>query len=317
MRVKDIEGFIKKAKAVHGDRYDYSKSIYIKTNINTVIICSKHGEFKQKPNYHLNGSGCIMCKHDVVKTANSSTYEDFMEKSILIHGLLYSYELVEYVNRVEKVKIICKKHGVFKQTPAHHIIGSGCPKCFSSKISNINRMSLSDFISKSKLKHGNKYKYDLVDYKHSNIPVDIICPTHGVFKQIPNSHTRGRGCAKCSFIENGLKQRDTPGAWSISSWDKKAKTSKYFDSFKVYIIMCWNDKELFFKVGRTFMKSCNRFKGSKTMPYNYEIIEEYIFDNAKEAFDKETDLKRINKNNKYIPLLRFGGMYECFKKIKL
>lgn len=57
------EEFIKKAKKVHGDKYDYSKSIYEGTKIPIKIICPKHGEFNQAPNDHLNGKGCPKCSY--------------------------------------------------------------------------------------------------------------------------------------------------------------------------------------------------------------------------------------------------------------
>lgn len=57
------EKFIKKAKEVHGEFYDYSKVNYIKSVINVTIICPKHGEFQTKPTYHIHGTqiGCAKC----------------------------------------------------------------------------------------------------------------------------------------------------------------------------------------------------------------------------------------------------------------
>jgi len=55
------ETFIKKAKEVHGDIYDYSLVDY-KTNKQKVqIICKKHGAFEQTPNHHMRGRGCKQC----------------------------------------------------------------------------------------------------------------------------------------------------------------------------------------------------------------------------------------------------------------
>ena len=55
-----------------------------------------------------------------------------------------------------------------------------------------------EFIKKSKLVHGEKYNYSLVNYVNAKTPVDIICPYHGIFKQTPDKHTHGQGCPKCS-----------------------------------------------------------------------------------------------------------------------
>jgi hypothetical protein len=57
------DSFIIKAKKIHGDKYDYSKVIYGKNNnCKVIIICLKHGEFKQVVNTHITGGGCIKCK---------------------------------------------------------------------------------------------------------------------------------------------------------------------------------------------------------------------------------------------------------------
>ena len=54
------------------------------------------------------------------------------------------------------------------------------------------------FINRSIIIHNHKYDYSLVNYIRNNIKVKIICPTHGLFEQIPNSHLLGKGCSICS-----------------------------------------------------------------------------------------------------------------------
>lgn len=58
------------------------------------------------------------------------TTEEFVEKARRIHGDRYDYSLVVYGkdNNVP-VKIICKKHGVFEQTPRSHLSGKNCWRC--------------------------------------------------------------------------------------------------------------------------------------------------------------------------------------------
>lgn len=60
-RRSNTKEFIEKAKKVHGNRYDYSKSVYINNHSKICIICPEHGEFWQKPNDHLRGIGCYLC----------------------------------------------------------------------------------------------------------------------------------------------------------------------------------------------------------------------------------------------------------------
>lgn len=58
---KTTEQFIAEAKAVHGDKYDYSKVEYVNTHTKVCIICPKHGEFWQEAKSHLQGRGCFKC----------------------------------------------------------------------------------------------------------------------------------------------------------------------------------------------------------------------------------------------------------------
>jgi hypothetical protein len=55
------EEFIKRSKAVHGNKYDYSKVNYINKTSKVTIICPIHGEFEQKAEDHYSGHGCKKC----------------------------------------------------------------------------------------------------------------------------------------------------------------------------------------------------------------------------------------------------------------
>ena len=59
------EEFIKKARAVHGDKYDYSKVEYVNSTTKVCIICKVHGEFLQTPGSHMKGHGCAKCASEV------------------------------------------------------------------------------------------------------------------------------------------------------------------------------------------------------------------------------------------------------------
>lgn len=56
------ETFVERARAVHGDRYDYSKVDYVNNYTKVEIICKIHGSFWQKPQGHIiSGQGCPKC----------------------------------------------------------------------------------------------------------------------------------------------------------------------------------------------------------------------------------------------------------------
>ena len=59
--------FIEKAKAIHGEKYNYDNFQYIKTDVKSVIGCPKHGDFWQSPSNHLSGSNCPLCAQEKLK----------------------------------------------------------------------------------------------------------------------------------------------------------------------------------------------------------------------------------------------------------
>lgn len=121
--------FIKRAKTIHGEQYDYSLVDYKTSHQKIVIVCDEHGKFDQKPNSHLSGCGCPICGgRDIVNK------EKFVQRSRKIHQNTYEYGSVVYGGYNEKVEIICLEHGSFYQTPFSHLIRkTGCPNCKESK----------------------------------------------------------------------------------------------------------------------------------------------------------------------------------------
>lgn len=61
------EDFVEQARAVHGDTYDYSQSVYIGEKKELTIICRTHGAYKQRPLGHLRGVGCPNCTPNIDK----------------------------------------------------------------------------------------------------------------------------------------------------------------------------------------------------------------------------------------------------------
>jgi len=128
------EDFIEKAKEVHGNKYDYSKTEYVNANTKVCIICPEHGEFWQTPYAHNNlKCGCPKCGRINASFAETMKLDDFVKKAKEIHGDKYDYSKVNYINSKSNITIICPKHGEFLQTPDAHIHGSGCQICGHSK----------------------------------------------------------------------------------------------------------------------------------------------------------------------------------------
>lgn len=86
---KTTEEFIKKAREIHGNKYDYSKVNYIQNKEKVCIICPEHGEFWQTPNKHLYCQrGCPTCSgSSLEKIANTTLLENKIkfEKEVFIN----------------------------------------------------------------------------------------------------------------------------------------------------------------------------------------------------------------------------------------
>ena len=172
---------------------NYSKTKYSKMTNKCIFSCSEHGEFEQRAETHLKSKfGCPKCAKEIKRFTN----EDFIKKAKNIHGNKYDYSATEYFGTAKKIKINCKKHGVFEQTPGNHIfLKQGCPKCANERWLEKNK---NEFALKAEKVNPDKYDYSKVAYVNYKEPVEIICKKHGSFLKTPNKILKGIGCPKCS-----------------------------------------------------------------------------------------------------------------------
>ena len=186
-RKKTKDEYIEIFNQNHNNYYDYSLMNYINNSTNIKIICPKHGIFEQSPSIH-RLSGCPKCK--------KIQLDDFLNISNNIHNNYFNYSLIKEIkNNKQKVEIICPKHGVFKQRVDVHLIGIGCKKCADESYI----IGPYKFIENANITHNNKFDYSLIfyDYVNQHSKINIICPEHGIFKQIAYNHTSGNGCPIC------------------------------------------------------------------------------------------------------------------------
>lgn len=187
-----FEEFISKAREVHGDKYEYSKVVYINNRTKVCIICPIHGEFWQVPSAHLCGQGCPRCANF------NQTTEEVIQQCKETHGDKYEYTLVEYKGWNIPIKIICKEHGVFEQSPYKHKKGQGCPICGFLKVCDSRKPSIEELVKRFREIHGDKYDYSRIEYVNGETPIEIGCSEHGFFKQKPVKHLCGQGCPRCN-----------------------------------------------------------------------------------------------------------------------
>ena len=196
---ENTESFIEKARKVHGDLYDYSKTVYVKSNQNVIITCKEHGDFEQTPNAHLSGCGCPKC------VGKGVTTEEIIRRFRETHGDKYDYSKVVYnpSDNTHKVLIGCNKHGYFEQSLYAHIKGQGCPKCGNEIKASKLSFTCDEFIRKANEVHNGKFDYSKVEYVNSLAKVCIICPVHGEFWQVAGNHLNGQGCPECAKEHSG------------------------------------------------------------------------------------------------------------------
>jgi hypothetical protein len=205
VRVVDTHTFINKAKATHGDRYDYCKSDYKGGQTNIEIVCREHGSFWQTPeNHYRTIAKCPKCPSENMLKRRVEDKQRFIEASREAHGDKYDYSKVEFISINKKVVIICPEHGEFEQVPSSHRGGAGCESCSREE----RKSTAKEFIQKSRKQHGDKYDYSKVIYEHSWKKVVIVCNKHGEFSQKPVNHVRGRGCPKCAGSNGENMMRD-------------------------------------------------------------------------------------------------------------
>ena len=190
------EQFLDKARDVWGDRWDYSKTEYVKSRRPLTITCSLHGDFYQEAASHLKRYvGCKPCADEANRAANPIQPENFFARARERWGDRWDYTNSVYLGATKKVGVVCPIHGEFFQKASSHLEGvMGCMGCRNYK----PRPSTSEFIAKAQALWGDRWNYSTVVYESSKVKVSIVCPEHGEFLQSPMAHLQGTvGCPSC------------------------------------------------------------------------------------------------------------------------
>lgn len=201
-KIRTLKDLINEFKVKYGNKFKYPNIHNLYTNLQSKIrvTCPIHGERTQTVSLHL-ASGCRLCSQSQSLTQLLTDFKS-------IHGDLYNYSKINYMNSNIPIEIICKKHGSFFQQSSNHKMGAGCPNCSFSKNAEISKFPINEWIQQSHLKHKNKYDYKLVHLKYNNAhtKVEIICPIHGKFLQTAKVHKQGSGCPQCGEYGFNNKQ---------------------------------------------------------------------------------------------------------------
>ena len=311
--------FIKKAREIHGDKYDYSKVEYINNRTKVCIICPEHGEFWQRPGNHLKGQGCRKCKYDYV-----TNIEDLNRLLIEKFGIEYDFSKSIFKNMTTKITV--GYNGVYFNIKPNKLLhpDNGKP------ITHERVENYSKFIEKSKIVNNNLYDYSLINdesYKNTTTKVPIICKKHGVFYVTPEQHMQGVGCPHCNrsklediirefLIKNSIKFYEHYSADFL-------KTNKFCNKSYDFYLPEYNS---FIECqGEQHFHAINYFGGEKQFEYQLQHdIEKYIkaLDNNINLFyfkGNHTSLKTLMKNKVFQSIYNkentFTNIDKLYKKL--
>lgn len=226
------EEFIEKAKSVHGDKYDYTPTIFINCSTKIEIICKIHKNIFVIPSVHLSGSDCFQCTGTPKKTT-----EEFIIDAKLIHGDKYDYSKVVYNKTCEPVIIICKKHGEYYTTPNKHLSGGDCSKCITTSYSK-KQIEWLEYVMKIDniyiQHHQNDGEYKIPGTKYK---VDGYCKKNNTVYQFHGSFYHGNPrLYDRNFINPVIKK--TMG----ELYDKTCTIEKNIRDKGYNLIIMWEDE---------------------------------------------------------------------------
>lgn len=284
MKISTLEGFIKKCKEVHKDKYTYDKVSFTKVSDIIVVTCQIHGDFTIRASAHLRGDNCGKCKGSYYDR------ESFIKAAQFKFGDKFDYSKVFYKNSKTNVTIICSEHGKFVQTPSTHLNSHGCPECGKKQSIISNTKSLEVFVEQANSIFNNAYNYtDTVYTKGSNY-ITVNCPieNHGNFNVIAKNHLQGQGCPCCN-----------PGGFKM---DKPA----------ILYYLSINNGEAY-KIGITNRLIKERFCREDLA--KIRVIHQIKYPLGKLAYDEEQRILKEYNMYKYIgPNLLKSGNTELFSK---
>ena len=182
---------LEKFKAVHGSKYDYSKTVYTKMHDKVTVICPEHGEFQITPSKHILGQGCVKCGMEERRIKQYKDTASFVEAAKNIHGDKYGYSKTNYVSVREPVTITCEKHGDFQQIPNDHLCGHGCPKC--GVVISYGENELYGFISKTYKGIVIRNSRETIDGKQE---IDILLPDKRIAFEYDGVYWHSEACGK-------------------------------------------------------------------------------------------------------------------------
>lgn len=171
------------------------------------------------------------------------TTEEFIERSIKVHGNTYNYNKTKYKGKRTKVTITCSVHGDFLQRPSEHTEGHGCIKCATNARIKEQQIPIETWkdLLKDKARHIHIVTEDVSGY---HTKVDFMCEKHGIFTaQLGVIRSNKHICYECARLAV-----------------QEAASSKLLDTPTELYYIYFDDLKLY-KLGITTVGTALRFSG--------------------------------------------------------
>lgn len=205
MRKLTTNDWIAQARAKHGLKYDYSKSVYEGADELVTILCPEHGEFQQRASRHL-AYGCKACGDSRKGSNKTLGGAEVLRRIHEVHGSRYTFPRwgEEYAKVTSHVTAVCSKHGPFRIKPVKLYGGQGCRLCGRDSTKSAQLDGLDVFVKKAREVHGDRYSYSSAVYVNATTPLEVVCREHGPFQVRPNNHVNAKsGCPRCAIESRG------------------------------------------------------------------------------------------------------------------
>lgn len=147
MKKKTIEELIKKANAIHRNKYKYDHYVLVNTHTPSCITCPIHGDFLQSFDAHIHQkSGCPECAKIKRNKKNTKFNYDMLSENDVKYSFNYDYLNFEYNGYDAKSTVTCPIHGEFITSWHKLKYGHGCPMCGNKK--NYSELRLKSILEK-------------------------------------------------------------------------------------------------------------------------------------------------------------------------
>lgn len=229
--------FLERAHEKHGDKFDYSKFVYVNAKVRSIITCPAHGDFIETPDKHLNTKhACQKCfdelrpgllkgrAHVNPKSGWKHTAEGRVKLDLDVQEYLaklnlptkYKIDMSNYMgSTIGTVTLICPDHGRQTSTPRALIINQyKCTDCAIEVMKSKTTKGYEDFLEYARRVHGDKYKYPYPEeYVNRKSILTLVCPEHGEFKKKVQKHLAGQACFRCK-INQLIAEGKLPGGYN-------------------------------------------------------------------------------------------------------